>query len=414
MKSGNNGGPHECNGLKRPRYFHGMLLDERDFKDEQAYHIKKRWLLNRMLYGCGVVCGLDLKRASGTGVSIGPGMAFDCRGREIWVPEDYAVEIKDLLARDDFRDACDDTDPPPLPETYYLCLSYLECESDPVSSHISDNACKTRGCENSRTQEGFKVGLMKCPEGEIEQGLLGRLITGRPRKSGNAYQQSASYDAADQADATLLDFLKEWCCDPVPCPCEDPCECQCVIVGRFVVDAEGCIKELCANDCRKYVMTGHMLQYLFTSLFSIAGQTAADGTATSDFNAARVAGNPIEALCTLLPWLAQLHQLEKKKSLATAVRELAVKMEAGRAEVEDIQARLILQRSGLHKANAKELADYVNKHPEDAELIKAVWRVERQRPGGVRTTVANAVESAARHRYPDVHRAVTEALKRAK
>ncbi len=51
----------DYNSYKRTRYFHGMLLTERDFQEEQIYHQEKRRLLNRMLHGWGVVCGLGVK-----------------------------------------------------------------------------------------------------------------------------------------------------------------------------------------------------------------------------------------------------------------------------------------------------------------------------------------------------------------
>ena len=51
----------DYNEFRRLRYFHGMLLDDKDFQAEQQYHAGKRRLLNRMLHGSGVVCGLDIK-----------------------------------------------------------------------------------------------------------------------------------------------------------------------------------------------------------------------------------------------------------------------------------------------------------------------------------------------------------------
>src|SRR5262249_35107675 len=56
-----------------------------DFELEQRYHIEKRWLLNRMLQGAGVVSGLDVVAAERGTVTVTPGFAIDRRGREILV-----------------------------------------------------------------------------------------------------------------------------------------------------------------------------------------------------------------------------------------------------------------------------------------------------------------------------------------
>ena len=42
-------------------YFYGKLLDEQHLTMEQRYFNQKRWLLNRLTVGGGVLCGLGLK-----------------------------------------------------------------------------------------------------------------------------------------------------------------------------------------------------------------------------------------------------------------------------------------------------------------------------------------------------------------
>ena len=43
---------------ERNNYYYGKLMTVRDFLDEQRYFNEKRWLINRMISGWGVVCGL--------------------------------------------------------------------------------------------------------------------------------------------------------------------------------------------------------------------------------------------------------------------------------------------------------------------------------------------------------------------
>jgi hypothetical protein len=49
---------------ERNRYFYGKLLDVYHFELEANYFNAKRWLLNRLVSGYGVVCGLDVRLCS--------------------------------------------------------------------------------------------------------------------------------------------------------------------------------------------------------------------------------------------------------------------------------------------------------------------------------------------------------------
>ena len=83
------------NNFKRARYFHGMLMTDRDFNEEQKYHIEKRKLHNRMLHGWGVVCGLKITAFNPTrnSVIIEKGLALDCNGNEIFVNEPIEFDV---------------------------------------------------------------------------------------------------------------------------------------------------------------------------------------------------------------------------------------------------------------------------------------------------------------------------------
>ena len=70
----------------RNRYFYGKLLDVFHFEMEQNYFNEKRWLLNRLISGYGVVCGLNVTLGpDGQSVVVSPGTALDKCGREIIV-----------------------------------------------------------------------------------------------------------------------------------------------------------------------------------------------------------------------------------------------------------------------------------------------------------------------------------------
>ena len=112
--------------FERNNYFHGKLLSARDLKAEQLYFNEKRWLINRMILGWGIVCGLEVKQENGCLV-IEPGLALDCCGHELLVCEQKKLGVK-KIANDLRVDPC----APFRPIRWVLCLEYSECKTEPV------------------------------------------------------------------------------------------------------------------------------------------------------------------------------------------------------------------------------------------------------------------------------------------
>jgi len=68
----------------RNRYFYGKAMDVFHFDMEQRYFNEKRWLLNRLVSGYGVICGLNVTLGpDGQSVIVSPGVAIDKCGKEI-------------------------------------------------------------------------------------------------------------------------------------------------------------------------------------------------------------------------------------------------------------------------------------------------------------------------------------------
>src|SRR5688500_4793888 len=82
----------------RNRYFYGKLLDVMHLEMEQTYFNSKRALINRLVIGPGVVCGLDVELSDdGKSVVVLPGVAIDRCGREIVVTKpSQPVELPPL------------------------------------------------------------------------------------------------------------------------------------------------------------------------------------------------------------------------------------------------------------------------------------------------------------------------------
>jgi hypothetical protein len=201
---------------RRNRFFHGKMMDVYQFELETGYAISMRRLLNRLVVGDGVVCGLDVVRGDeACSVRVTRGVAIDRRGREIVVPTDTAsVPIPpELIER-----VCDrngdgngygggQSEPSQQPDqggrrgqghehhrddacvTVVLC--YQECESEPVAVLAGDCSTQTP-CTPGAIREQYRIAFEEgCADpidvscrfpdvisgGEIEYGALARWVT---------------------------------------------------------------------------------------------------------------------------------------------------------------------------------------------------------------------------------------------
>lgn len=138
---------------ERNAYFFGKLLGVSDFDLEQDYFNSKRWLMNRLLAGSGVVCGLGVAPAAGgTRLVIDPGVAIDGWGREIIVPEQSLPFDPRVL-----RDAEGNTNGRiEGGGAVVISLCYHECGAEPAP--VLAPGCDPEGdCAPSVTREKYRV-----------------------------------------------------------------------------------------------------------------------------------------------------------------------------------------------------------------------------------------------------------------
>src|SRR6266851_1078678 len=109
----------------RNRYFYGKLLDVFHFELESDYLNGKRWLLNRLISGYGVLCGLDVQVApNGRAVVVTSGVALDRAGHEIIVPG-----ITDPVSLPPRPATSTTTAANCEPEDFvHLCICFEQCE----------------------------------------------------------------------------------------------------------------------------------------------------------------------------------------------------------------------------------------------------------------------------------------------
>jgi hypothetical protein len=371
----------DYNTYKRVRYFDGMLLTARDFQEEQIYHQEKRRLLNRMLHGWGVVCGLGVKptKPASSRVIITPGTALDCLGNEIVVCSDFEVDLKKL------PDLCPDKskgekDPCAERETgdckYYIGIKYNEAPTDPVPVYVAGGSCEEKTCEYSRVREGFCIRLFKSPPCHAvfpKDGLFEKIVN--CTKAGN--EKESEKEMVGCMQKVLDDFRTSFCGHPYPCP-----TCCCdgepyVILGSIDLTDTNCTVKTIAdgmidiNDGRRYVMTPMFWQYFFGSLFPKVGA---------------LLDNPFTLICEDLNQLAKQPDKRKKDMARRAMAvetvekvapgttlELAIKANralfqpsAGVEEKVDV--------SGLRREMDAKLAEIRKKNTEDLKKMDAAYQ----------------------------------------
>lgn len=148
--------------FERNNYFYGKQFTVRDLLQEQSYFNDKRYLINRMVLGWGVVCGLDVswdpRRRK---IVVEPGMALDCCGHEIVVCETQYLSV------DENDDDCCFDETQRRAGRFVLCLEYHECEAEPIE--LPAVGCDEKGrSEHNRIRERFRLKIKNwedaCPK----------------------------------------------------------------------------------------------------------------------------------------------------------------------------------------------------------------------------------------------------------
>jgi hypothetical protein len=138
---------------ERNHYYYGKLLDVSHFLLEQNYLNGKRWLLNRLTTGTGVVCGLAVSPAvEGTRLIVDPGVAIDEWGREIVVPASSTPFDPRALTDEN-------GDPAGTLEgsgTVTIGICFRQCGVEPAPVLVA--SCNPDGdCEPDITREGYRL-----------------------------------------------------------------------------------------------------------------------------------------------------------------------------------------------------------------------------------------------------------------
>jgi hypothetical protein len=210
--------------FERNNYFYGKQFTVRDLLQEQSYFNEKRYLINRMVLGWGVVCGLEVKwDEEKCAFVVGTGMALDCCGREIIICEPKEVPFEEY--GDQCRYAREQSD---YESRFVLCLEYDDCFSESIE--LPPIGCdEEERSEFNRVRDGFKLRIKKwedaCPKEPSEDvPCLDRF-----KHDLHGYESQSRECETETIHHYLCRKLKRGCPE-----CE---ECDCVVLATILVRA---------------------------------------------------------------------------------------------------------------------------------------------------------------------------------
>jgi hypothetical protein len=148
--------------LVRPRFSPGLLLRDDDLRQAVEYTRELSRLMFRSLFGCGVVCGLDVETTFLCGklmVTVADGVALNCMGDPIHVPEKQQVVFDTECAGD-------------APTRLWVVIRHIDKCCAPRTTMCSSEEDETPSvC--TREKDGYEIQLVStkpecacgCPEG---------------------------------------------------------------------------------------------------------------------------------------------------------------------------------------------------------------------------------------------------------
>lgn len=250
---------------KRNHYFYGKLLDELHLTMEQEYVNGKRWTLNRLALGSGVLCGLQVSVA-GSKLHVSSGVAIDGHGREIIVPQAVDIDPWQVAGTCDVTMVLD----PAVTHSVYIALCYCERPADFMPALVTD--CDTEDpCAPSTVVEGYRLVMIEDtpPAVQLASDALCEALNG-------------GSDAADKRQR-IVDLLTH-----TPVDCNGPSDDACVVLATMTLETDGSIADFDEVTARSLVCSNELLFELLLCVKGGKGDTGPPGPGL-DPNLAKIA-----------------------------------------------------------------------------------------------------------------------------
>ncbi len=228
--------PLDCkpgsSGIERPLFSPGLLLEDEDLTAGVTYTRDLSRLLFRSLFGCGVICGLEVTgtlicKRQQLRVSVGPGLALDGGGNPIHVTKSLQLTTP--------RD-CN-----VLPEWVWVVVCYKElgCHSRDIacSPDADSQTAKTRAVDAYEFKLYEKPPACACACGKDPK------TPREPRPPRDCCDELLEEDSqsADQTTQTQISAAGGAAAEPDPCDCYKghyeattcvDCGCSCVVIAK--------------------------------------------------------------------------------------------------------------------------------------------------------------------------------------
>ncbi|BBU33470.1 hypothetical protein BTHE68_72040 (plasmid) [Burkholderia sp. THE68] len=175
--------------LVRPRFSPGLLLRDDDLNQAIDYTRELSRLLFRTMFGCGVVCGLRVSAKAACGgvqLTVHPGVALDCHGDPIHVPQERSVTLDP---------SCGSRT---VPSTLWIVLRRTDKSCAPRSTTCScDDDDDTDSMVCTRERDCYEIGVL----GERPECSCGCDVTsGRTQDKGDGKNECDGSGNADNSD----------------------------------------------------------------------------------------------------------------------------------------------------------------------------------------------------------------------
>jgi hypothetical protein len=246
-----------AHGLQRPRFFARQLVTPAELNLGLDYVQERLRLHNRLLHGCGVVCGLKVCRVKGSDgaalpwkVAIEPGHAIDACGNDVTVDCERVVDVRSVVTVSACGDPPGEVRDPWCADVWtehessrvWIAVCYAACRSRPVRTQPAGCGCEDTSCEYSRWVDGYEVRVLdEAPE--------------------SCSEEPPSWE----------DFLAGlsgplWECPPCP---DDPC----LALAVVDFDADGNITAIDNCSCRRLVLSLARFWWRCAGMATITGVT---------------------------------------------------------------------------------------------------------------------------------------------
>lgn len=226
--------------LERPRYTPGLLLEDEDLTSGVSYTRRLTQMMFNALFGCGVICGLEVSGTPTCGnrrlqVTIEKGLGLDCMGNPIEVPTRQVFE---------FDPGCEE-----FPSELWVAACYSEKSCAPRELSCSYDGGSDRTM--TRYRQGFEINLYaKQPHHAC--------ACTKPDENAPSASGSCCPPAGEERQATAV-AQRDVAAAPAPAAepdnavprldgcyaehmqgvCSCGCGCNCIVIGRLALTLTG-------------------------------------------------------------------------------------------------------------------------------------------------------------------------------